>query len=78
MDNKSRKDHHTKNRVSCFTLQQWEWGESESENSNQDHKNLQHSNEQAAKSLKLKSIGCDAYMALNVWEVLHLMYSLLE
>jgi hypothetical protein len=41
-------------------------------------KNLQHSNALVAKSLKLKSIECSVRMDLNVWEVLHLMYSRLE
>jgi hypothetical protein len=49
--------------------------EGENENPNQEHKNLQHSNAPAAKSLKLKSIECGVYMALNAWEVLLFMYS---
>jgi hypothetical protein len=78
-DTNTHKDLHTKNGVSCLTLQQWEWGrESENESSNQDHKNLQNSNALAAKSLKLKSIKCGVYMALNAWEVLHMMWSRLK
>jgi hypothetical protein len=51
---------------------------SENEKPNQDRKNSQHSNAQAAKSLKFKSIECDVYLALNAWKVLHLMYSRLK
>jgi hypothetical protein len=49
--------------------------EGENENPNQENKNLQHSNALATKSLKLKSIECGVYMALNASKVLHFMYS---
>jgi hypothetical protein len=50
------------------------WGESESENPNQEHKRMQHSRAQALKLLITQINRIRACMALETWELLHLNY----
>jgi hypothetical protein len=73
-DIKSRKDQHTLRHL-LLVLQQWDWGWERDQKPKQEYRNLQHSNAQAAKSLKTWTgrmrrwygFECVWDVALNVW-----------